>query len=271
MRRVRQQSDLSRAQDRSTKLSLIARAHTRDSTRKDLPGRGDEELEQLRILVVDLPGGVLLERIDLSSTPPVNSLILCHRELSIQYGVEKPTSELLDLGFDEFNVLSDHRIVLLHLEFIRGLSLVLRRRVVVASAGRRNQSDFFSHDARPFLNQFALREVTRTNHHKYEHKNPRNRGRRMYATRFEIASPFLNNPFDGKTRSLPRRGSIPSNGQSGGDRVEIGLAVEVPGVGSFDSSGDRTVDPELCSDPTFHCESDLGVFSDTYAINFGLE
>ena len=123
VRRVRKERDLPSAQDFLSKLTLIQRIDTRDTTRKDLPCRGHKKLQELWVLVVDTPILVLLEWVDFLSATPIDLLVLAHR------------LTLLDFGFDKFDVLANHRIILLQTKLIWRLSLVLHRRIKEAGTG----------------------------------------------------------------------------------------------------------------------------------------
>lgn len=123
MRRVRKQRNLASAQDFLSQLTLIERVDTRDTTGKNLSGRGHKKLEELWVLVVDTPILVLFEWVDFFPATPIDLLVLAHR------------LTLLDFGFDKFDVLANDGIVLLETKLVWRLTLVLHRRIKEAGTG----------------------------------------------------------------------------------------------------------------------------------------
>lgn len=126
VRRVWQERDLTSAKDLLTKLTLVERVYSSDATWKNFSSRGHEKLEELGVFVIDLPGFVLLERIDFFAPTPVNFLILAH-DINLIGS--------LDLGFYKFDMLTNDGIVLLETKLVWRLSLVLHGCVEEAGPG----------------------------------------------------------------------------------------------------------------------------------------
>src|SRR5690606_34513189 len=98
---------------------------------------------------------------------------------------------LLDLGLFIDHVLPDAGIIFLDLHLLRMQPTVLRRRVVMAGAGRRHQSDLFTHSGDSSSQTFSPRA----------RKSP---------TTFSMPSlSMMRMPFD-DTRSLTKRRSLSS-------------------------------------------------------------
>src|SRR5690554_1493405 len=99
VRGVRQQGNLARAQDRGAQTTLILCAQSGDASRQHLSRRGEEKFKQFRILIIDAPGRILVEGVDLATAAPVdapvfaashNISLVMHYEGSINPMRERP-------------------------------------------------------------------------------------------------------------------------------------------------------------------------------------
>src|SRR4051812_48728596 len=70
--------------------------------------------------------------------------------------------KLFDLRFLVGHVLADLGVEFLHFHLVRMEALVLRRRVVVARASRRDQFDFFAHGSAPYTSTPSARSSATT-------------------------------------------------------------------------------------------------------------
>src|SRR5262249_23040513 len=80
VRRVRQQRDRPRALDRRLELALVQRAGARDAPRQDLAALGDEALQQLDVLPVDV---LELLRAELADLAPADEEFLARPALAV--------------------------------------------------------------------------------------------------------------------------------------------------------------------------------------------
>ncbi len=87
VRGVRQQRDRTRALDRRLQLALVEGAGARDPPRKDLPALGDEALEELDVLPVDV---LELLRAELADLAAANEELLPRSALGILAGRAAP-------------------------------------------------------------------------------------------------------------------------------------------------------------------------------------
>src|SRR6185295_3065119 len=81
-RRERHERDLTRALDRDRQLALLLRREARDAARNDLAALGDEELELLGVLVVEVEVRLEDERrrlLALAAAAQAERIVTCHR------------------------------------------------------------------------------------------------------------------------------------------------------------------------------------------------